>query len=152
MDVQTKTVLRVSISFVVLAGFLCTWTWICVQTWLYVPVEAEPRLPVPGEVASLAGLLSTTVAAGTAAVLGFTLPDSKDMVFTNSFASRMYKLFTESRLLTIGCVAYLGVGVLVAVTYLFNIDKSPEALAVYHLAAIGWAVAAFSSTFREPAK
>ena len=161
MSERARTTIRILISATVLLGFLAIWVTIVIQTWLYEPTKTEPKLPISGEVAALAGLLSTTVAAGTAAALGFEIPGdgfnhaqrvpaaSRSVSLLTAFRVRISEVLTVSRLLAAGSLAYMLIGAAVAITYLVNLGKAPEILAAFYLAAVGWALAAFTATFKK---
>lgn len=71
MSPAVKNALKSGISLAVVLGFVATWFWLSREVWQFKPSEGKPRLEVDPVFASLAGLLSTSVATATAAVLGF---------------------------------------------------------------------------------
>lgn len=152
MTPELKNMFRVGISFLVLAIYALVWVWLSVSTWQYVATETAPTLPVSAANASLAGLLATAVATGSANVLGFKLPENDVQTYGQlslggRLSSALRSMFSVSVLLTAGCVCYIVVGTLVLVTYVFNQAESPGIIAGFGLAIVAWFVAAFTSVF-----
>lgn len=152
MDPALKNALKVGISFAVLLGFISMWLWLSREMWQFKPSQGKPRLEVDPVFASLAGLLSTTVATATAAVLGFEAqtPLQLGQSWWQVVKSLLRKAFSTAGLLAVGCVSYVAVGCLVIVVYLANRAEAPETVSAFYLSAVGWALGAFSSTFQDP--
>ena len=153
MDPRLKTGAKVAISLVVVLGFAVIWLWLCSEVRQFKPTTTKPKLEVDAVMSSLAGLLSTSVATATAAMLGFEVKTrlQQNQSWWDTLKGMFRRAFTVPGLLTIGCVTYVLVGVLVVVVYLSNRAEAPETMSAFYLSAVGWALGAFSSTFKDPA-
>ena len=153
MSPGAKTAVKVAISWLVILAFVGVWWGLGIALFDFKPTDAKKVMTVKKELATVAGLLSTTVAAGTATALGFEL---KTKVATMTAPSWWAKLLEAikialkpSTLIGVGCIAYAVTGVFIAIAYLSNTDEAPQVIAAFYLAALGWALAAFSSTFKQ---
>jgi hypothetical protein len=152
MDPNLKSRLKIGVSFVVIAGFTAIWVWIALDVWQFKPTDAKPKVEIDAVVSSLAGLLSTSVATATAAMLGFEVKTQLEVQqrWWEIVKRVLRRAFTIPGLLMLGCIAYVAIGTLVVVVYLTNRSEAPETVSAFYLSAVGWALGAFSATFKDP--
>lgn len=137
------------------ALFAVWWLVICGQTYWYDPSQAEPRLEVSDFVSVVAGFLATSVAAGTATVLGITIQEIREKsrsLATTEVPSRRdafrQTLTNPTTWLARGCYVYMFVGLVVLFIYAFFNKRAPEMMSTFALSALGWIAGCFSATFK----
>jgi hypothetical protein len=134
------------IALTFLLGFAVLWLGIDLKLWRFTPDPAHPKLDLSTPVVSTAGLLASTVGAGTAAVLGITI--SKLATGPTSLSSKVNRAVGESPLLAFGVLLYFFVGVATLGVWLLNPDEAPQVIETFALGGLGWGVGAFSSVFQ----
>lgn len=151
---------------VFVAVFAIIWLWVCWKVISYSPTRAMPRLEIGSSLGLVAGFLATTVATGTATVLGIEIAKIQETTVLKSsdgstlmsaagtprrldLRAALMRGLTRNNLIAAGCYAYLIVGVIVLLVFILNEDKAPGMMSTFALSAVGWIAGAFSATFKS---
>lgn len=102
---------------------------------------------------TILAFLATTIATGTAAVLGINVVNLTSKEETSDSTLRAATAATgqalkASILLWVGVGAYLVVGVLVLVAWFYRADIAPDALSTFGSSVLGWLAGAFAGVFK----
>jgi hypothetical protein len=127
-------------------GFVGIWVWIVVKLFTFDATTEEPELVLSTAFTTVSGALSVAVGAGTAAVLGIEV-QKKINETGASFAMRVFRGATASRLVIAGVVSYSVVGARVIIAWLDEGDAAPEVVESFAIGALGWMAGAFLSVF-----
>src|SRR2546428_482997 len=126
--------LRGIVAAVFLAGFVGIWVWIAIKLFQFQPTDQTPRLVLSAAFATISGALSSSVGAGTAAVLGIKVQKlrSAGTPLLQSVGA------AASPLIYAGVLAYLGVGAVLIVAWLVKDDAAPDVVQSFAIGALGW--------------
>jgi hypothetical protein len=135
------------IAGIFLALFAGIWLYVAIKLFRFDPSDETPKLVFSQEFAGVAGLLATTVAAGTASVLGIEI--QKGRMNGGGSATTLMEAVKTSGFLKIGIFTYLIVGVVNLLAWLNDTEVAPEMVAAFALGALGWMGGAFSAVFQS---
>jgi hypothetical protein len=147
-DVRKSLIGMIALTFVLLyAG-----VWVAIA-WKLARFHASPghaQVHIADAVMTTAGFLSTTVGAGTAAVLGITIAQATTAGAneTRTLGKRITDSAANSTILFVGVSVYFIVGIAVLLAWLFKSSEAPDVIKTFALGILGWAGGAFSSVFR----
>ena len=141
----TFDLLRRLVATAFLAGFVGIWVWITIKLYRFDPTDETPQLVLSAAFATVSGALSSTVGAGTAAVLGIEVQKIEQSGKTVRQSVAMGS--TSSPLIVAGVCAYMVVGALLIVAWLMNDSVAPDAVQSFAIGALGWMAGAFVSVF-----
>jgi hypothetical protein len=145
---KTFDLLRKIVATAFLAGFVGIWIWIAVKLFQFEPTDETPKLVLSTAFATVSGVLSSTVGAGTAAVLGIEVQKIRQGGAT--LRRSVGEGATASPLIIAGVCSYIVVGGLLIVAWLMNDTVSPDAVQSFAIGTLGWMAGAFVSVFAAP--
>jgi hypothetical protein len=129
-------------------GFVGVWAWIAIKLFRFDPTDETPKLVLSTAFVTVSDALSSSVGAGTAAVLGVEV--QKIRSGGEGLHASVAKASTGSPLIIAGALAYLTVGTLLIVAWLVKEAAAPEAIESFAIGALGWMAGAFISIFAAP--
>lgn len=101
---------------------------------------------------TILAFLATTIATGTAAVLGINVvnltSEETDGSTLKAATAATGQALKASILLWVGVGAYLVVGMLVLVAWFHHADVAPDALSTFGSSVLGWLAGAFAGVFK----
>jgi hypothetical protein len=153
---STKPIAQVGtrlIATVFILLFLILWGALLVDVFTFDPTPSDPQVVLTDAQQTILAFLATTLATGTAAVLGITIVNdtSQRNTTTGTFrtqARASWAVITESSILWLGIAAYLVVGVLVLLAWYFKGSVSPEPIATFGASVLGWGAGAVAAVFK----
>jgi hypothetical protein len=137
----------------VLAGMLLllfagVWIVMAVKLLQYDATPAKPKVDYTDALVTVAGFMSSAVAAGTASVLGIEIQKVNGGE-TQSLASTVNTAARSSSFLVAGILLYALVGAFVLVVWLFKSAEAPDLISAFSLGVLGWLAGAFAAVFRK---
>lgn len=145
---DTFELLRRLVAAIFIAGFVGIWAWIALKLFRFEPTTADPELVLSTAFVTVSGALSSSVGAGTAAVLGIEVQKIKNS--GRSLRASVAKGATASPLIIAGVLAYVLVGALVIIAWLDGGAAAPDVVESFSIGALGWMAGAFVSVFAAP--
>jgi hypothetical protein len=133
--VKVSTVVGV-LAVLSLAIFAALWLWIAVDLMRF-----NPTYDVGDNLIALASLFGTTVAVGTAAVLGIEIQKLKQL-------GTLTTTGVLSPLIAAGVFTYAAVGAAVLGAWLANQSVSPDVVKAFSMTFAGWILGGFAAIFR----
>jgi hypothetical protein len=133
------------LSLLSLAIFAALWGWIAYGVWNFKPSPGHETYEIGDDLVAFASLFGTTVAVGTAAVLGIEIQKLKreGRLTTLSAAEA-----TLSPLIALGVFTYAAVGATVLAAWLTNQSVSPDVVKAFAMTFAGWILGGFAAVFR----
>jgi hypothetical protein len=138
--VKVSTVVGV-LAVLSLAIFAALWLWIAVDLMRFNPTPGHPTYDVGDNLIALASLFGTTVAVGTAAVLGIEIQKLKQL-------GTLTTTGVLSPLIAAGVFTYAAVGAAVLGAWLANQSVSPDVVKAFSMTFAGWILGGFAAIFR----
>lgn len=127
------------------------WAIILGGVWTHPIAEGAPAFAPNEQFLSAAGILLAAVGTSTAASLGFSVADTRRTLLNNSDPSWGEVLEAIGYPVIIGTVAYLLIGLAVALTaWATPTGQTVEALGVYGMSFVGWVAGAFGALLKRP--
>jgi hypothetical protein len=145
--VKVSTVLAF-LALLSLAIFAALWGWIAYEVWTFTPSPGHATYEVGDNLVSFASLFGTTVAVGTAAVLGIDIQKLKNK---NRLTIKAGFDGTLSPLIALGVFTYAIVGAVVLIAWLTNQDITPDVVTAFAMTFAGWILGGFAAVFRAAA-
>jgi len=131
-----------------LALFIVVWVWIAVKLLRFSPTPIHPQLELGAAFTSISGVVSGAVGATTAAALGINVQQSlKNTQNGATSLTEAAKAPTNSPLIVIGVLSYLGVGLLLIAVWLAKGSGAPEVVQSFSVGALGWLAGSFAAVF-----
>jgi hypothetical protein len=138
----SRVLLYIAGAFLLL--FAVLWAILCLRV-----LASGTKVSLSDAVVTTAGFIATTVATGTAAVLGITIKEASNNTDSNtSFAQATATQLSGSKMTVAGVMTYLVVGFAVLATWLIKGDIAPDLFKAFGLTVLGWAGGAFGSVFK----
>jgi hypothetical protein len=139
--------------------FVYFWSDVLLDIRDFKPTAQSPRLVLTDGQKTILSVLSTAVATGTAAVLGITIVQERQVQLRvlaeggtpskGKVAWETFKqVFTTAAVLWIGILAYLIIGVLVVVAWYNESAVAPEVVATFGASVLGWGAGAIAAVFK----
>jgi hypothetical protein len=144
MDDDVKSKLLTVIASIFLVAFAGIWLYVACKTFRFEPTDAHKTLTFGNGLVAVAGLIASTVTAGTAAVLGIEVQKSS----APTAAARLTEATAASRIIWVGILVYLVVGILNLWAWLANETIAPEMVGVFGMSVLGWLAGAFLAVFK----
>ena len=133
-----------------LALFIVVWVWIALKLLRFSPTPVHPQLELGAAFTSVSGVVSGAVGATTAAALGINVQQNLKNAQGGGGASSLTeaaKAPTNSPLIVIGVLSYLGVGLLLIAVWLAKGNGAPEVVQSFSVGALGWLAGSFAAVF-----
>lgn len=141
---KVSTVLKV-LALLSLAIFAVLWLWIAVGVIHFDATSEKPQYDVGDDLVAFASLFGTTVAVGTASVLGIEIQKLKRLGRMTASAALEATL---SPLIATGVFTYAAVGTVVLLAWLTNQSVSPDVVKAFAMTFAGWILGGFAAVFR----
>jgi hypothetical protein len=133
------------LSLLSLAIFAALWGWIAYGVWNFNPSPGHETYEIGDDLVAFASLFGTTVAVGTAAVLGIEIQKLKKEGRLTAMAALDATL---SPLIALGVFTYAVVGTIVLAAWLTNQSVSPDVVKAFAMTFAGWILGGFAAVFR----
>ena len=133
------------IAGLVLLLFAGLWIWMGLAILKFTPTDTDPVRDFTTAQITVAGFLSSAVAAGTASVLGIQIQKATGQTLVASVGEAAGK----SKLLFVGIATYAVVGVFVLIVWLAKSDATSDVVGAFATGVLGWLGGAFTAVFSK---